>query len=84
MTDPNSWKYATLWHLLVLGVPSKLRIHLWNDFLRVRIHQQQSSKYGEPNRLGGSPYQRFRKIASEERDSPYAQQVELDVRDYSF
>ena len=40
MTDPNSWKYATLWHLLVLGVPNKLRIHLWNDFLRVRILQK--------------------------------------------
>lgn len=40
--QPNgdSWKYSTIWHLIVLGLPPKsaLRVNLWRDFLRTQIH----------------------------------------------
>ncbi len=32
----NSWKYSSIWYLIVLGIPPKsaLRFNLWRDFLR--------------------------------------------------
>lgn len=79
ITDPNSWKYATLWHLLVLGVPNPaLRVHLWRDFLRISIHQKEAAGKGEALSM---VYKRFKRIALEERDSIFAQQIEEDLKD---
>ena len=86
----NSWKYVDMWFLVKYGIPPDLRVGLWKDLLRRQINEQITYKYFRKERDFAreyndnlSVYANVKAFASK-RDSVFYQQVEQDIKGFTF